>query len=178
MTEGKRVTQAAKATERTGTMPRRTPSSRTMVSVVRLLVVALFAAGCALVQPPAPEGPLVTVEATGGLCPGGMCRSVIAIESDGLAHQIEPVEAEIHRATNEAIDAYRAALAVTSFDVIRSRPFTGVCPIAFDGQELIYTFATSAGPERISSCEVEIEPEDPLFAAVNAMLGADLRLPE
>ena len=148
-----------------------------MSKVLRLLVVSVLAAGCALVEAPA-AGPLVTVEAHGGLCPEGECRTLLAIEADGLVHQIEPVEAEIHRATTEAVDAYRAALAVTDFDAIRSRPFTGDCPTAFDGQELIFTFATPAGPERISSCEVEIDPEDPLFAAVNGMLGADLRVPE
>jgi hypothetical protein len=147
-----------------------------MSKVLRLLVVSVLAAGCTLVE--APAGLLVTVEAHGGLCPEGGCRTLLAIEADGLAHQIEPVEAEIHRATNEAIGAYRAALAVTDFDVIRSRPFTGVCPIAFDGHELIFTFATPAGSERISSCDVEIDPEDPLFAAVNGMLGADLSVPE
>jgi hypothetical protein len=146
-----------------------------MPSVVRLLVIALFAAGCALVEAPA-AGPLVTVEAHGGMCLEGECRSFVAIEADGLVHQIEPVEAEIHRATNEAIDVYRAALAITDFDLIRSRQFTGECPTAFDGQELIYTFATPAGPERISSCETEINPEDPLFTAVNGILGADLRV--
>ena len=143
--------------------------------MVRLLLFALLATGCALVDPSA-AGRLVTVEATGGHCLEGTCRSVVAIEADGLVHQIEPVEAEIHRATDEAIDLYRAALATTDFDAIRSRPFTGECPTAFDGQELIYTFATSAGPERISSCEVEIDPEDPLFTAVNGMLGADFRV--
>jgi hypothetical protein len=148
-----------------------------MSSLVRLLGLALLAAGCALVPSTAANGPLLTVEAHGGRCMEGECRTVLAIEPDGLVHQIEPVEAEIHRATNEAIDVYRAALAISDFDAIRSRPFTGECPTAFDGQELVYTFATPAGPERISWCEVEIDPGDPLFAAVNGMLGADLRVP-
>ena len=142
--------------------------------MVRLLLFTLLTAGCALSPPP--SGPLVTVEAHGGRCLQGECRTLVAIEADGLVHQIEPLEAEIHRATDEAIDAYGAALAVTNFDAIRARPFTGECPTAFDGQELIYTFATPAGPERISSCEVDIDPHAPLFAAVNGMLGADLRL--
>lgn len=146
-----------------------------MSSMVRLLLFALLATGCAPVDPPA-AGRLVTVEATGGHCLDGICRSVVAIEADGLVHQIEPVEAEIHRATNEAIDVYRAALATADFGALRSHPFRGECPTAFDGQEVIYTFATPSGPERISSCEVEIEPEDPLFAAVKGMLGADLRV--
>jgi len=144
--------------------------------MVRLLLLTLLTAGCALVPPP-PSGPLVTVEAHGGRCLQGECHTLVAIEADGLVHQIEPVEAEIHRATDAATDAYRAALAVTDFDAIRARPFTGECPTAFDGQELVYTFATPAGPERISSCEVDIDSQAPLFAAVNGMMGADLRVP-
>ena len=79
-----------------------------------------------------------------------MCRwgvpDGVAIEADGLVHQIEPVESEVHRVTDKTIDVYRAALGITDFDVIRSRPFTGECPTAFDGMEVIYTFATAGAP--------------------------------
>jgi hypothetical protein len=43
--------------------------------------------------------------------------------------------------------------------------------VAFDGQETIYTFATASGVERIASCEVEVDPSDPLFVAVSAALA-------
>ena len=99
-----------------------------MGSVVRLLFVALVAAGCALVPSPADVGPLVTVEAHGGLCPEGECRSVVAIGADGHVHRLEPDEAEIRRLSAETIDAIRAAMLVTDFDAIRSRPFTGELP--------------------------------------------------
>ena len=141
--------------------------------MIRFLVMALMVGGCALVPPPA-VGRLVTVEAHGGRCPEGECRRVVAIESDGLVHQLEPDEAELHRVTEETIDAYRAALSVTDFNAIRSRPFTGECPTAFDGMEVIYTFVTPAGSERIASCEAEIDRQAPLFVAVDAILGADV----
>lgn len=144
-----------------------------MAPVFRLLLMAVLTASCAL-APPAVDGRLVTVEAHGGLCPEGECRRVFAIESDGLVHQIEPEDVEVHRVAEETIDVYRAALSVTDFAAIRSRPFTGECPTAFDGQEVIYTFATPSGPERIASCEVEIDPQAPLFVAVDAILGADV----
>lgn len=144
-----------------------------MPPMIRLLLLALAVAGCALV-PSSADGRLVTVEAHGGRCPEGECRRVFAIESDGLVHQLEPDEAEIHRVTDETIDVYRAALSVTDFNAIRSRPFTGECPTAFDGMEVIYTFATPAGPERIASCEVEIDRQAPLFMAVDAILGANV----
>lgn len=144
-----------------------------MARVIRLLFMAVLAAGCALV-PPAVDGRLVTVEAHGGHCPEGECRRVFAIESDGLVHQLEPHDVEVYRVSEKTIDAYRAALSITDFKVLRSRPFTGDCPTAFDGTELIYTFATPSGPERIASCEVEIDRQAPLFVAVDAILGADV----
>jgi hypothetical protein len=142
-----------------------------MTHVIRLLVLAVVVAGCALVPPPA-DGRLVTVEAHGGRCPDGEFRTVFAIESDGLVHQLEPVESDVHRVTDKTIDAYRAALGITDFDAIRSRPFTGECPTAFDGMEVVYTFETPAGPERISSCEVDIDRRAPIFVALDAILGA------
>jgi hypothetical protein len=45
----------------------------------------------------------------------------------------------------------------------------------FDGQEQIYTFATAGGPVRLASCEVEIDPSDPLFAAVESALSISSR---
>ena len=141
--------------------------------MIRLLLTALVVAGCALVPSPA-HGRLVTVEAHGGRCPEGECRRVFAIESDGLVHQLEPDEAEIHRVTDETIEVYRAALSITDFNAIRSRPFTGECPTAFDGIEVVYTFETPAGPERIASCEVEIDRQAPVFVAVDAILGANV----
>jgi hypothetical protein len=144
-----------------------------MAHVIRVALLALVVAGCALVPSPADER-LVTVEAHGGRCVEGECRRVFAIESDGLVHQLEPDEADIHRVTDETIDVYRAALSITDFNAIRSKPFTGECPTAFDGMEVVYTFATPSGPERIASCEVEIDRQAPLFVAVDAILGANV----
>jgi hypothetical protein len=144
-----------------------------MAHVIRVALLALVVAGCALVPSPADDR-LVTVEAHGGRCVEGECRRVFAIESDGLVHQLEPDEADIHRVTDETIDVYRAALSITDFNAIRSKPFTGECPTAFDGMEVVYTFATPSGPERIASCEVEIDRQAPLFVAVDAILGANV----
>jgi hypothetical protein len=142
--------------------------------MLRLVLVSFLLSGCALVPSPADSGPLVTIEAHGGRCVDGECRRVVAIESDGRVHQTEPEEAELHQVTAETIDVYRAALGITDFDAIRSRPFIGECPTAFDGQEVIYTFATPTGTERIASCEVEIDRQAPLFVAVDAILGANV----
>lgn len=73
--------------------------------------------------------------------------------------------------------AIEAAIRTTDFTALRSHPFTGECPTAWDGQEIVYGFATPAGSERVASCEVAIDDGTPLFAAVSAALGPFLPLP-
>jgi hypothetical protein len=148
-----------------------------MQHMIRVALFALVVAGCALVQRPASASPMVTVEATGGMCRTGTCRSVFAIETDGRVHQTEPDAAEISQVTAESIDVLRTAIDSTDFEAIRSRPFLGTCPTAFDGQELVYTIATPNGAERIASCDVEVDPGAPLFIAVHAILGASIPAP-
>jgi hypothetical protein len=143
-----------------------------MVRPLGVVFAVLVATGCALVEPATRTGPLVTIEAHGGRCPEGECRSVIAIERDGRIHRLEPDPGDMAEVSGETIVAIEAAIAVTDFAALRSRPFTGVCPTAADGQEHIYTFATPSGSQRIASCEVEIDPEQPLFVTVQAALGA------
>jgi hypothetical protein len=145
--------------------------------MIRVALFAVVVTGCALVQPPAPAGPLVTIEATGGMCRTGTCRSVVAIEADGHVHQVEPEAIEISQVTTESIDVLRTAIAVTDFEAIRSRPFLGTCPTAFDGQERVYTITTAHGSERIASCDVEVDPDTPLFTAIHAILGTSVPEP-
>ena len=69
------------------------------------------------------------------------------------------------------------AIGAADFEAIRSRPFTGTCPIAFDGQEIIFDFGAAAAIERVASCQVAIDWSDPLFVAAVAAVGPFLALP-
>lgn len=60
---------------------------------------------------------------------------------------------------------------------VRSHRFTGQCPTAFDGQEVVFEFAAPGGVKRIASCEVEIDYGTPLFAAVTNAVGPFISLP-
>jgi hypothetical protein len=139
--------------------------------IVRVaLAVVLVAAGCGLI--PTATGPLLTVETRGGMCIDGPCGATIAIERDGQVHQIAPTEAELGDVPDGILTALDAAIKTTDFDVVRSRPFTGECPVAFDGQEWIYEFGAPGCVERVASCETEIDPAHPAFAATTAALQA------
>jgi hypothetical protein len=118
--------------------------------------------------------PLVTVETRGGLCANGACGSIVSIEADGRVRQVRPTELPLVRLPPDLIEALRTEIDRADFGLIESRPFTGTCPVAYDGQETIYIFTVHQGTafERIATCEVEIDPNHPLFRAVSAALAA------
>jgi hypothetical protein len=55
------------------------------------------------------------------------------------------------------------------FKAIKSKPFTGTCPIAFDGIEIVYLFQTSRGIEEISTCKYAIDGKSSLFQQLNRL---------
>ena len=141
----------------------------TLVAALGLMVVACSSTAIASVVA-VPSGPLVTVTTRGGECFNGPCGSTIAIERDGRVHQVAPQAADLGVLPAEALGALDGAVKTTNFDAIRERKFTGECPTAYDGQETIYEFGAPTGTERIASCETEIDPNQPVFAAVTAAL--------
>jgi hypothetical protein len=115
-------------------------------------------------------GPLVTVTVHGGECVGGPCGSTTVVDRDGRVHQTAPVAAEMGALSGDLLAALDAAVRNTDFAAIRARPFTGECPVAFDGQEFIYEFGAPGGTQRIATCETDVDPNHPLFLAVSAAL--------
>jgi hypothetical protein len=110
------------------------------------------------------------VSTRGGECPEGLCGSQIVIERDGRIHALKPVAKELGKVPTDALAALDAAIRTTDFAKLKSRPFTGECPVNFDGQEVIYEFGTPSGVQRIASCEVEIDRNHPLIIAVTNAL--------
>jgi hypothetical protein len=151
-------------------------SKQLRILAAATLLLAVVFAGCqsmpAVASLVPAVGPLASVTVRGGECVNGPCGGTTVIERDGRIHQTEPAAAELGQLPNEVLTALDAAVKTTDFDVIRARPFTGECPVAFDGQEYIYEFGAPGGTERIASCETEIDPNHPLWVAVVAALAA------
>ena len=114
--------------------------------------------------------PLVSVEMRGGECPSGSCDRLLNIEADGSIHEVIPKDRVLGTAPPEVIDALQVEVEQADYLAIRSRPFTDTCPIAFDGQQVIYTFHVTTGDREIDSCKIAVDPADPLFVAVDAAL--------
>jgi len=111
-------------------------------------------------------GPLLTVTTRGGECVDGPCGSVTIVERDGRVHTTVPGAAELGQLDPVVLASLDAAIKTADYDAIRATKFTGECPTAFDGQEAILEFGAPSGVERIASCETEIDPANPLIAAV------------
>ena len=144
--------------------------------VIAAVVLGSVLAGCGF-GGAAPGGALVTVQMRGGMCIDGPCDSAVILDRDGRVHSAAKPPNELGTVAPDQIAALQTAIAATDFDELRTHPFTGECPVAFDGQELIYEFATAAGTQRLASCEVEIDYGSPLFIAVANALGAFIPLP-
>jgi hypothetical protein len=135
-----------------------------------LVIAACSPAEIASLLPSA--GPLVTVTTRGGHCIDGECGSTIVIERDGRLHQTAPEDTILGQVPPEVLGALDAGIRAADFGAIRARPFTGECPVNYDGQEIIYEFGTPGGIERIASCETEVDPDAPPFKAVTEALAA------
>jgi hypothetical protein len=162
-------------------------SIRAFVAVTAILVFALSAYAGASASPggtagpssapptagpSAPAGPLVTLETLGGECTAGACGGKVVIEVDGRVHSTGDAAAELGVLPEVLLDALVTEIDQADFAAITSRPFTDTCPIAFDGQERIYTFTTPTGTETIDSCKVVVDPAHPLFVAADAAFAA------
>jgi len=122
---------------------------------------------------PTPEPfPLLSIETKGGECVSGMCMRLVNVEGDGRLHEVIPKDEVIGRAPPDLLDALQVEIERANYRLILSQPFTGTCPTAYDGQQLIYTFHVSTGDRTVDSCKVAIDPNHPLFVAVSAVLRA------
>lgn len=119
----------------------------------------------------APEAlPLLSIEIVGGECAEGACHRLINLDGDGRLHEVIPKDRTVGTVPKELVDAVQIEMDQADFNLIESRPFTGECPTAVDGQELIYTFHLVTGDEQIRSCKVAIDVHHPLFRAVAAVM--------
>jgi hypothetical protein len=144
-----------------------------------LLAVALLAAAACSSAPAAtpsptpsasPSGPLLTLTMRGGMCAPGLCETTYYVEHDGRIHLAAKPPNELGYVGEQELADLQAAISAADFDEIRSHPFAGTCPTAYDGQEMVLEFASPTGSQSIASCEVALDWNAPLFSAVAVAL--------
>jgi hypothetical protein len=120
---------------------------------------------------PLPSGTLASVEPRGGECPAATCDTTIYLDADGRIHVSAKPPNDLGTATPAQVNELEAAIAATEFSVLRGPAYSGECPTAYDGQELVFTFTTAGGIERLASCESTLDYTAPVFKALAAALG-------
>jgi hypothetical protein len=88
--------------------------------------------------PAAPVTALVDIRYSGGLCvSGATCEARVRLLPDGRLLR----DGKLLRVVSATrVTALRKAIARLDLDDVRAHPFTGTCPIAYDGQEATYRF--------------------------------------
>ena len=145
---------------------------RTLLLVAVAWLLLACSPGALASMLPQAQGPLVSITTRGGECPEGACGGTTVIERDGTVHITEPDPFRIGVVPPDVLAALDAAIRTTDFAAVRAVPFRGECPVNMDGQEQIYEFGAPGGVQRIASCETEVHPDHPLFAAVDAAMGS------
>jgi hypothetical protein len=126
-------------------------------------------------SPPPAVMPLVTLRLEGGMCPRGACASSFEIRSDGLIVRRTPTAALLGQLSAAQLATLQVSIGTTDFDTILTHPFTGTCPIAFDGQERTYGFATSRGDVQLASCVIDLDPAPAVVALVDDLIDKAAR---
>lgn len=151
-----------------------------IVPAVFLLAVGSIAAACSSgisIPNPVATGPLVTVELLGGLCGSAPCGTTVILERDGRVHQAAKPPNDLGTVPPASLASLDAAIRTTDFTALKSHPFTGTCPTAADGQEIVFEFGAPGGVQRIATCEIDVDFAVPLFVVVSTALGPFVPLP-
>ena len=138
---------------------------------------AFLLAGCASDEAPTPA-PTLTASSTpvapellasrassGGRCQDGPCHSMFAVYTDGSWTLSTNTIS-----SNGVLDESALAIlrdGITTTGIPTAPAFTGTCPSAYDGQEVVYTWRGTDGlPATVSACDVSISETDPLVQAL------------
>ena len=147
-----------------------------MVLAVAFVLAGLVAACGGVTEPSAAEA-LVTVELRGGNCVGGPCDTMVTLDGDGRVHSAAKPPNDLGVVPAAQLRTLQTLIAASDFSAIKGQPFTGQCPTAFDGQEVVMEFATGSGIQHIATCQVDVDWGHPLFVALSAALGPFIPLP-
>lgn len=118
------------------------------------------------------DGPLAVIYRHGGLCvTGAECESTMTIQNDGTYEVTVNGETRTGSLTTEQVAHITQLIGETDFDTMLNTPFTGECPVAADGQEVVYTFYHTGGAMELASCKVTLDTDAPLFVLLDQIFA-------
>jgi len=129
-----------------------------------LVISAIWLGACTPVQAANSKDPLVTIHAEGGLCVYGACGQDTVILQDGsFTVKNGSGEERTGQLDGATLASLKQAIDGADFEAIKSKPFTDICPIAYDGQQYTFTFYRGGTTEVLDSCQYELDSTSPMF---------------
>lgn len=149
-------------------------------SRVRLAVAAVvLLGGCAgetegmsadATAPDVTDGDVTVTRSTwGGLCPEGPCRSELVVEPDGTWQYRAQDGQEHGRLDGAGLAGLHEAVRATT--LLEDGPPSTGCAADYDGRSVAYSWTIGDEEHRVDSCEVQIDPHDPLVVELDALFG-------
>ena len=142
------------------------------ISIPLLLLALAVATGAGAA--PAATSPLVTYKTGGGLlrCEPTTCVVAITIDRRGIVRSLRKDGSVLRQVRLGVVAGNRLArlVATTPLARLHPRPFTGTCPIAYDGLEITYEVRKGARVFRYDSCKVVI-PKLELFREIDRLVA-------
>jgi hypothetical protein len=122
-------------------------------------------------MPQSHTAPLVQIDIRGGLCNDEhACKSTVVIYQNGTY----AIGGKTGTISQIMIEELQRTIDHTDFAAIERTPFTGTCPLAYDGPEYVYTIYE---PHHVlPSCTYNVWTQAPLFKLLdelNAFVHAD-----
>ena len=112
---------------------------------------------------------LVKIYSHGGLCVAGSeCQAATTIESDG---KVTTDGKLVKTLSKTEVENLVAKINATNFKAIESTKFTGTCPIAYDGPEMVYTFNVAGSAHVLASCKVVIDNNSEPFVSIHKLIS-------
>lgn len=128
------------------------------------LLAVLTVAFALINSSPAPSKQVIAIVSTsGGLCPEGLCHNEVAVYSDGSGGEgIQFTEREVTqlKAFIEESDLRN--------DLVPAKDF--LCPSAYDGSDVSYSFPTKYGDEKFTLCTYENPEGNELIGYMQSLL--------
>jgi hypothetical protein len=113
---------------------------------------------------------LVKIQFRGGMRANATIPELL-IRPDGLYRSSNRVsQPKSGVLSHQELRLLKQRIKQADFKAIKSKPFKGTCPIAYDGTEVVYLFQLHQGIEEISTCKYSINGKSPLFQQLNRVI--------
>ena len=123
----------------------------------KILAPLIIIVGIAAIIANTIKKPIVSIYSSGGNCLFATCDSLLIILRDGSWIYTMGGKESKGKIEYQMVTKLARIMKNTNFEELRQKPFTGVCPSAYDGMESTYTFYIQGRKEELNNCTIDTQ---------------------